>query len=58
MTMAPLLDDPEGARSFFRGLRELRRQSGHEFAGRYELTELSMGMSNDYEVGGRGGCDM
>jgi len=50
MTMAPLLDDPEGARSFFRGLRELRDSLATEFAGRYELTELSMGMSNDYEV--------
>ncbi len=50
MTMAPFGDDPEKARPFFRGLRELRDHLATMFAGRYELTELSMGMSNDYEV--------
>ena len=35
---------------FFRELRELRDRLAVAFAGRYELTELSMGMSNDYEV--------
>jgi len=50
MTMAPLVDDPEATRPFFRGLRELRDHLTTVFAGRYELTELSMGMSNDYEV--------
>ena len=50
MTMAPLVADPEEARPYFRGLRILRDRLAAEFAGRYELTELSMGMSNDYEV--------
>ena len=50
MTMAPLVDDPETARPYFRGLRELRDHLATAFTGRYELTELSMGMSNDYEV--------
>ena len=50
MTMAPLVDDPEAARPCFRGLRELRDRLAAKFAGRYTLTELSMGMSNDYEV--------
>jgi uncharacterized pyridoxal phosphate-containing UPF0001 family protein len=50
MTMAPLVDDPEAARPVFRSLRELRDHLGTIFSGRYELTELSMGMSNDYEV--------
>jgi hypothetical protein len=50
MTMAPFVDDPEEARPVFRGLRELRDSLVPMFAGRYELTELSMGMSNDYEV--------
>jgi hypothetical protein len=49
MTMAPLVDDPEEARPVFRGLRRLRDQLGAE-----PLTagwrELSMGMSNDFEV--------
>ncbi|MFH0916747.1 MAG: YggS family pyridoxal phosphate-dependent enzyme [bacterium] len=50
MTMAPLVDDPEATRPFFRGLRELRDRLAAVFAGRYEFSELSMGMSNDYEV--------
>ena len=50
MTMAPLSTDPEASRSFFRGLRTLQDQLAEKFAGRYRLTQLSMGMSNDYEV--------
>jgi pyridoxal phosphate enzyme (YggS family) len=50
MTMAPFTPDPESTRLFFRELRELRDRLAVVFAGRYELTELSMGMSNDYEV--------
>lgn len=50
MTMAPLVGDPEAARPIFRGLRELRDHLATVFAGRYALNELSMGMSNDYEV--------
>lgn len=47
MTMPPFFDDPELARPFFRRLRELR--DGLEKNG-FILPELSMGMSNDYEV--------
>ncbi|MGI5940127.1 MAG: YggS family pyridoxal phosphate-dependent enzyme [Thermoleophilia bacterium] len=50
MTMAPLVQDPEDARPSFQGLRMLRDDLATRFAGRYQLTELSMGMSNDYEV--------
>jgi pyridoxal phosphate enzyme (YggS family) len=50
MTMAPFSSDPESTRPYFRELRELRDRLGVAFAGRYELTELSMGMSGDYEV--------
>jgi PLP dependent protein len=50
MTMAPLAPDPESSRLFFRELRELRDRLAVAFTSRYELTELSMGMSNDYEV--------
>jgi len=31
-------------------LRELRDRLATTFAGRYELSELSMGMSNDYQI--------
>jgi PLP dependent protein len=47
MTVAPITAGPEGARPFFRRLRELgeRVREGHPAA-----SELSMGMSADYEV--------
>ncbi|MEW6520733.1 MAG: YggS family pyridoxal phosphate-dependent enzyme [Thermodesulfobacteriota bacterium] len=51
MTMPPFMDNPEEARPFFRTLRQL----AEEFAARgcFDLRdglELSMGMSNDFEV--------
>jgi pyridoxal phosphate enzyme (YggS family) len=42
MTVAPLAHDPESVRPVFRELRELSQ--------RHNLPELSMGMTNDYEV--------
>ena len=47
MTMPPFFDKPEMARPFFRELRELR--DGVERSG-YKLPELSMGMTNDFEI--------
>jgi PLP dependent protein len=47
MTIPPFFDDPEMARPFFRELRELRDNA--EKNG-YALPELSMGMTNDFEV--------
>lgn len=50
MTLPPYFDDPEQARPFFRGLREMRDelQEKGRFAG--ERGELSMGMTHDFEV--------
>ena len=42
MTMAPFVDDPEETRPVFRQMRE--------WGARLGLRELSMGMSNDFEV--------
>ena len=50
MTMAPFVSDPEEARPVFRGLRELRDRLAPLFAPHFDITHLSMGMSNDYEV--------
>lgn len=50
MTLAPFTHDPEEVRPVFRQLRELRDRLAPVFASRYQLKELSMGMSNDYEV--------
>ena len=47
MTVPPFFDSPEEARPYFRELRKLRDEA--EAAG-YHLPELSMGMSNDFEV--------
>ena len=47
MTIPPFFADPEPARPFFKRLRELRDEL--EKKG-FVLPELSMGMSNDYEV--------
>lgn len=56
MTMAPHSDNPESSRSVFRGLRELRDEltgclpsEAHARRGA-PLTELSMGMSGDFEA--------
>lgn len=48
LTMPPLAEDPEHARQFFRALRELRDRWRQETG--FELRELSMGMSHDFEV--------
>jgi pyridoxal phosphate enzyme (YggS family) len=47
MTMPPFFDNAELARPFFRQLRELR---DHIKDKGYRLPELSMGMTNDFEV--------
>jgi PLP dependent protein len=48
MTVPPFLDDPKDVRPFFRQLRELRDEALH--AGIASCTQLSMGMSHDFEV--------
>jgi PLP dependent protein len=49
MTMAPLTDDEGVIRESFRRLRELRDQALGQVPG-FTGRELSMGMSNDFEV--------
>lgn len=50
MTMAPLETEPEAARPVFRGLRELRDKLNEASLTPQPITELSMGMSNDFEI--------
>ncbi len=50
MTMAPASDDPEDARSFFAALRELRDRLVLQSPPEVTLSELSMGMSGDFDV--------
>jgi pyridoxal phosphate enzyme (YggS family) len=49
MTMAPFEAEPRATRPVFRALRELCDESARRHA-IAEFTELSMGMTNDYEV--------
>ncbi|UQZ37375.1 YggS family pyridoxal phosphate-dependent enzyme [Paenibacillus sp. PK3_47] len=50
MTMAPHEEDPELTRPVFRGLRELRDELNLLALTPEPIQELSMGMSNDFEV--------
>ncbi len=55
MSIPPFFEDPEKTRPYFRRLRELIGKA--EKAG-CDLTELSMGMSNDFEVAIEEGATM
>jgi len=57
MTMAPLTDDFELIRGIFRKLRVLKENS-NRYLENINLTELSMGMSNDYRVAIEEGATM
>jgi pyridoxal phosphate enzyme (YggS family) len=55
MTMPPYFEDPENARPYFRKLRQLADKAiGKGFT----IDELSMGMSNDFEVAIEEGATM
>ena len=49
MTMAPLTDDEALIRKSFSSLRKLSEKLQTEFP-MFNFSELSMGMSNDYEI--------
>jgi len=50
MTVPPFTDDPEGARPYFRKLRELRDSVAARKLSALDMDTLSMGMSHDFEV--------
>ncbi len=50
MTVPPFTEDPEGGRSYFRQLRELRDRLAARNLPGLALDILSMGMSHDFEV--------
>lgn len=56
MTIAPYSDDPEDARASFIRLRHIRDHMEH--ATGWALPELSMGMTNDFEVAIEEGATM
>ena len=55
MAMAPRVDHPEQARPYFRRLRRLSERLAGRFQG---MEELSMGMTEDYEVAVEEGATM
>lgn len=50
MTVPPVTENPEGARPYFRQLRELRGQLAARNYAKVNLGTLSMGMSHDFEI--------
>jgi len=50
MTVAPFTDDPDGARSYFRKVRQLREAIAARKLAAVQMDTLSMGMSHDFEV--------
>ena len=58
MTLPPFFDDPEQSRPFFRRLRELRDTLAARGAFGDRNGELSMGMTNDFEVAIEEGASM
>jgi len=51
MTVPPFTDDPEGARPYFRKLRQLRDAIAARKLPRISMDVLSMGMSHDFRGG-------
>jgi pyridoxal phosphate enzyme (YggS family) len=58
MTLPPFFDDPERARPYFRRLRQLLDELNKSRPAGRGLTELSMGMSHDFEVAIEEGATM
>lgn len=58
MTIAPLVDNPEEARPYFRMVRELRDRICELRMTNCQLRDLSMGMTDDFEVAVEEGATM
>lgn len=58
MTLPPAFDDPAGARPYFAALRDLRDRLAPGASGAVVLSELSMGMSHDFEIAIEEGATM
>ena len=58
MLIPPAVDNPEEARPWFKALREVRDRLIAKGVNRDQLTDLSMGMSHDFEVAIEEGATM
>ena len=50
MTVPPFTEDPEGSRTYFRQLRQIRDSIAARGLPKIDMAVLSMGMSHDFEV--------
>lgn len=50
MTIAPIVDNPESARPYFRKLRQLQDEFSNFRISNLEFSILSMGMTDDFEI--------
>jgi pyridoxal phosphate enzyme (YggS family) len=57
MTIAPIVDNPEKTRPYFRKLRELRDEINALSTVNSQLSTLSMGMTDDFEIAIEEGAD-
>lgn len=58
MTMPPFFDEPEQTRPYFRRLRAILDELNRSRSAERRLTQLSMGMSHDFEVAIEEGATM
>ena len=58
MTIAPFVDDPEDNRYIFKGMKQLLLDIISENIDNTDMSVLSMGMTNDYEVAVEEGATM
>ncbi len=58
MAIPPMTEDPEGSRPYFARLRELLDRCASTGGAAGEMTELSMGMSSDFEAAIEEGATM
>lgn len=58
MTIAPLVDDPEDNRKYFRTLKQLSLDITSKNIDNIDMNVLSMGMTNDYKVAIEEGATM
>ncbi len=58
MTMPPFFEDPEQSRPYFRALKKLSQEIDRRRIPGISMEELSMGMSNDFEVAIEEGATM
>ena len=58
MTIAPVVDNPKKAHPYFRQLKELQEEINQLSTTNYQLSTLSMGMTDDFEVAIEEGSNM